>query len=241
MGRVGALLGAVAVAGIVALAVACSGGEEKKAATLPDSGARPDDATAASLRASCTFARGALPAQTLGASAPLGPSIPIDTIVVLMLENRSFDSYFGHLGKYAGRTDIESAPDSTILPDKVGPDPGLFHPWEHAQHLCLLDTNHEWSGAHLEWDQGKMDGFVQANQGFAENFPDGGAPALKDGRTRPWLVRRTRHPLLLRPGQDLCHWRPLPLVHPGTHVAQSPVLVCCIQLRGHRQQLPRSW
>ena len=44
----------------------------------------------------CTFDAGALPAQTMP-RRPHGAAIPIDQIVVLMQENRSFDHYFGQL------------------------------------------------------------------------------------------------------------------------------------------------
>ncbi len=170
----------------IACGVACSTTEPS---STPDAAPkRPDDVTAANARASCKYDRGALPSQTLGTSAPLGRDIPIDTIVVLVMENRSFDSYFSHLGKYAKRTDIEAAPDGVTNPDKTGPIPGPTHAYRHAPHLCVLDTNHEWSGSHIEYDNGKMDGFFEANQGWAETFPDGGAPTLLDGERALWWV-----------------------------------------------------
>ena len=88
---------------LIASTLACS---DPDVAPTPDaSSTRPDDLTAAAGRAACKYKRGALPQETLGPSAPLGTEMPIDTIVVLMLENRSFDSYFSHLGKYAKRTE----------------------------------------------------------------------------------------------------------------------------------------
>src|SRR3954468_7700843 len=56
---------------------------------------RPDDTSAATSRASCKYTRGMMPAETLGASSPVDVAIPITNIIVLMQENRSFDSYFG--------------------------------------------------------------------------------------------------------------------------------------------------
>jgi phospholipase C len=129
---------------------------------------RPAEASAAASRDGCTFARGALPEETLGATVPTGKDIPIETIVVLMQENRSFDHYFGHFGQYANRGDVESAPASASNPERVGAGPaggGPSHDWQHAQHMCFADTNHEWDGSHAEYDDGKMDGFYQANQG----------------------------------------------------------------------------
>ena len=126
---------------------------------------RTDEATAAAARDSCKFARGALPDETLGTGIPTGKDIPIETIVVLMQENRSFDHYFGHFGKYAGRTDIESAPENASNPDKTSAPSTGMHAWQHAPHMCFGDTNHEWDGSHTEYHDGKMDGFYEANQG----------------------------------------------------------------------------
>ncbi len=141
---------------------------------------RTDEATAKAGRDACKFARGALPEETLGTGVPTGKDIPIETIVVLMKENRSFDHYFGRFAKYAGRTDIESAPESASNPNKIGGAANATHVWAKAQHNCFLDTNHEWSGSHLQYDEGKMDGFVQTNQGESEMMPQP-PPALGDG------------------------------------------------------------
>jgi phospholipase C len=54
----------------------------------------PPDGEAATKRASCGYAVGALPAETQGESHPSGADIPVDHIVVLMMENRSFDHSF---------------------------------------------------------------------------------------------------------------------------------------------------
>jgi phospholipase C len=153
---------------------------------------RPSDSDATSQRAACKFARGSMPAETLGTSTPVDKDIPIETIVVLMMENHSFDNYFGHLGKYANRTDIESAPDNTTNPTMTGATPGALHNYQHAPHLCTLDTNHEWDGAHLEWDNGKNDGFFQVNDGFSKDQLAMGAPmSLASGeRALYWYDER---------------------------------------------------
>jgi phospholipase C len=125
---------------------------------------RPDDGTADSNRAACTYKRGDMPAATLGPSYPLDTNIPIENIVVVMMENHSFDSYLGHLNAYANRTDIESAPADAGNPTADG---GTV-PWHHQAHPCTLDTNHEWLGTHEEIDQGAMNGFVKVNQGWQQ-------------------------------------------------------------------------
>ena len=132
------------------------------------------------MRRSCTFKRGAMPAETTGAEVKVDKQLPIKTIVVLMQENRSFDSYFGHLAKYAKSIgldlDIESPPEDISNPENVDDPNSPTHPWQHAKNLCISDTNHEWYGSHLEYNDGKMNGFFQANQGFREE----GQPTVSD-------------------------------------------------------------
>ncbi len=199
------LIAAASLVGIGALSTmgACSSGDQDPV-TLPASPdprpptppawdraiARPDEASAAASRDACKFARGAMPDETLGAAVPTGKGIPIETIVVLMKENRSFDHYFGRFGKYAGRSDVESPPDTAANPSKIGAEPGVMRPWTRAPHHCFLDTNHEWSGSHTQYDDGKMDGFVQTNQGQSEVMPNP-PPALGDGgRAMTWYDER---------------------------------------------------
>ena len=150
-----------------------------------DAGGRTDDVTAADTRGRCGYARGALPADTLGAGAPVGTDIPVDTIIVIIQENRSFDHYFAHLGKYAGRSDIDGAPDTATNPDTIGTSPGATHPFQHASRFCTLDTNHEWYGTHMEWDDGQLDGFYQQNNGYTP-LPPGGDKSLQSGERALW-------------------------------------------------------
>jgi phospholipase C len=149
---------------------------------------RPDDNTANSGRAACQYQRGDMPAATLGPSFPIDADMPIENIVVVMMENHSFDSYLGHLNAYANRTDIESAPADAGNP---GVDGGTV-PWQHAQHLCTLDTNHEWDGTHQEIDNGAMDGFVKVNDGW--DTKDGGDPTLGSGSRAMWWYDQTDIP-----------------------------------------------
>jgi phospholipase C len=150
------------------------------------------DQQAADARGACQFKRDALPADTLGPSAPLGSAIPIENIVVLMQENRSFDTYFAKLNEFGQRNDVELAPPTATNPDGDGGLKGFVH----APHLCVLDTNHEWSGTHEEWNNGKMDGFFRANDGWnGENtMPDGGAPSLLDGQRALWWLDQSDLP-----------------------------------------------
>ncbi len=160
-----------------------------------DAGPRIGDTTAQSDRTACMFKRGAMPAQTLGESTPIGTDIPIDNIVVIMMENHSFDSYLGHLNKYGSRTDVESAPDDATNPDTAAEGGTL--PWVHAAHLCSNDTDHGWAGTHIEINGGQMDGFAQRNEGSpGPTGPDGGAidPSQSSGARSLWWYDETDIP-----------------------------------------------
>jgi phospholipase C len=161
---------------------ACSSTSDATSAPTPDAGAvddprpptppewdrvvtRPDEAQAAADRLACKFGRGALPDETLGASVPVAKDIPIDTIVVIMQENRSFDHYFGRFGKYAGRTDVESGADDATNPEKPSDPASPKHARKHGDHLCFSDTDHSWEASHTQYNDGKMDGFFVTNHG----------------------------------------------------------------------------
>ncbi|MBX3206036.1 MAG: hypothetical protein KF764_13270 [Labilithrix sp.] len=147
---------------------------------------RPDESAAAADRAACKFGRGALPDETLGASIPTGKDMPIETIVVVMQENRSFDHYFGRYNQYAGRTDVESPPEGASNPDRSGPVSSATHAWQRAGHHCFLDTAHEWDKVHAQIADGKMDGFYETNHDIkGETVPDP-TMALRDGERSMW-------------------------------------------------------
>src|SRR5512147_1939724 len=79
----------------------------------------------------CPFGAGALPADTLAPGAPHGADIPIDTIVVLMQENRSYDHYFGQLRKPGA----ERAPRDASNPDPIDPQAPPIARF-HQTHYC---------------------------------------------------------------------------------------------------------
>ena len=177
---------------------------------------QPTDTAATASRAACTFARGAMPAQTVGPATALDKDIPIEHIVVLMQENRSFDSYFGHLQAYEAARDggttntIESAPATASNPnypqnqlfDAGAPPPdagdaGLpTHPWMHAPQLCSFDTAHSWGGAHIEFDKGLNDGFYYMNNGNGDTGEStmGIAAAQLSGERAMWWYDETDLP-----------------------------------------------
>jgi phospholipase C len=117
---------------------------------------------------------GVLDAETLVAQAakrqrrvaiPSPKNMPIDTFVVLMMENRSFDHYLGWMpkadGRQAGLTfyDLQNKPHDT---HRLTPD------WQGCGHP---DPDHSWDGGRGQMDGGKMDGFLKTgNDEFAIGY-----------------------------------------------------------------------
>lgn len=88
---------------------------------------------------------------------------PIKTIVVLCMENRSFDHYFGSLSLLEGKVvDGLSGTEQNPAPD--GSPVGVFK----LDDLTVADPPHGWDAAHDQWNAGKNDGFVIAHAGDDE-------------------------------------------------------------------------
>jgi phospholipase C len=81
----------------------------------------------------------------------------IDTIVVLMMENRSFDHFLGSLKLVEGR-DVDGLTAEMSNADADG----VVYPVVPTQVTCLADPPHSWSPAHEQFDDGANDGFVRA-------------------------------------------------------------------------------
>jgi phospholipase C len=156
------LLMGVALSGPLA---ACSSSDDSQKKKEPvhtdagsDAGARcAPDPSLAKRRDACEFATGAMAADTIGSCT--GDAIPIQHVVILMQENRSFDQYFGHLPGN-GQDDVDVAPAGTQNPAGGG---GAAIPWHHESAYCLTDTDHGWSASHTQWNGGKNDGFATTN------------------------------------------------------------------------------
>ena len=80
----------------------------------------------------------------------------IDHIVVVTMENRSFDHFMGWLpnadGKQAGLTFVDSSGVSHSTHSLSGDNTGCPH----------ADPDHSYNGARVEYDGGAMDGFLRA-------------------------------------------------------------------------------
>jgi phospholipase C len=104
----------------------------------------------------------------------------IEHVVFLMMENRSYDHYFGsyHRGRgfddhpadslgnfaqaYAGGGDL--TPAKVLLP---------FHLSAAAGEDCTTDLTHDWGPQHECWNLGKMDRFVKVHTSAANEGPNG--------------------------------------------------------------------
>ena len=134
-----------------AIVVACNGTDQGPRSTMT-----ADQAAAA--RQACMFAAGTPPGLSQAKDATLGSDIPLDTIVVVMMENRSFDHMLQNLPAF-GQPDAEVAPAGVTNPDADGTPRPMFHLTDY----CFDDTAHGWNAVHQEWNHGAMDGFVVAN------------------------------------------------------------------------------
>jgi phospholipase C len=113
---------------------------------------------------------------------PTPSNMPIDTFVVLMQENRSFDHYLGWHPDADARNAGLSYPD-----DQGGMHP--THPLAPDFQGCdFEDPDHSWEGGRRQFNGGKLDGFLKSpNDEFAigyyerDNIPF--LPALADNFT----------------------------------------------------------
>jgi len=88
----------------------------------------------------------------------------IDTVVVVMLENRSFDHLFGGLRLdpgYPGAKQIDGLDGSESNPDPAGGRVAV----NVASGVSTLDPKHDWASSHSAFDGGSNDGFIQVNAG----------------------------------------------------------------------------
>ena len=94
--------------------------------------------------------------QQRRAAIPSPRNLPIDTFVVLMMENRSFDHYLGWLPGADGRQ------AGLRFTDTRGRAFSTHRLVNNYQGCGFLDPDHSWDGGRTEMDGGKMDGFLRA-------------------------------------------------------------------------------
>ena len=112
------------------------------------------------------------PAQPQGT-----PSMPeIEHIVVLMMENHSFDNLLGMLPyQVAGRRSVDGFRLKHGKPVNANPDAnGNLIRAQHAGSPCQLsgEPSQSWNASHEAFDNGRNDGFVKASAPVAMRFWD---------------------------------------------------------------------
>lgn len=139
-------LGAGAAVGLIGCGGDSASGQPDAGPGSPDA---PDDRA-------CTATSTQTPAQLLA---------HIDAIVVLCMENRSFDHYLGSLRLAEGRADIDGLTGAETNPRDNGTLVGV-HP---LADFTPVDPPHSWDACHSQWNKGKNNGFVIAHAGENES------------------------------------------------------------------------
>jgi len=116
---------------------------------------RRSGAAGAALLGGSLWAAASVAARARRQVAPGDP--PIRTLVISCQENRSFDSYFGFAPEVQRRG--FGPPPGFSQPDAAG----RSHPVFHQTALTSGDPSHSWAGAHLQYGDGRMDGFFKAS------------------------------------------------------------------------------
>ena len=156
------LVGMGAVAGTAV--IGCGGGNGGSADGAPgaDATATPDAAPPGSDAAPDAAAANACTATSTMTPAEL--LAQIDTIVVLCMENRSFDHYLGALRLIEGRTDLDGLTGGETNPTVDG----TLVPIHQLDTYTPADPPHGWDACHNQWDGGANDGFVTEHAGDSE-------------------------------------------------------------------------
>src|SRR5262245_59298073 len=89
----------------------------------------------------------------------------IDTIVVLCMENRSFDHILGSLRLREGRADIDGLTGIEVNLDPDGNPVEVFK----LEDFTPADPPHNWDPVHRQWNEGRNDGFVTEHAGANQN------------------------------------------------------------------------
>src|SRR5262249_42575440 len=100
---------------------------------------------------SCTDSGGLTPEELLA---------PVKTIVILCMENRSFDHYFGSLSLLEGKM-VDGLTGTEQNPDPNGMPIGIFK----LDDPTVRGRPHGWDEAHAQWNMGQNDGFVVQHAG----------------------------------------------------------------------------
>jgi phospholipase C len=93
-------------------------------------------------------------------------ALPFDHIVVVMMENHSFDNYLGMLPVRGQPLADGFAFDRAGRPTNTNPVKGGYITVQRARSLCTPDGSgsQSWHDTHIQIDQGRMDGFAKTGE-----------------------------------------------------------------------------
>lgn len=94
----------------------------------------------------------------------------IEHVVVIMMENHSYDSYLGALGRGDGFSFAPDGKPRNANPDGTGNLVRAFHMPSTCQLHAL--PGQDWERSHRSWDNGRNDGFVEASTAVAMGYWD---------------------------------------------------------------------
>jgi phospholipase C len=101
--------------------------------------------------------------QQAGSSLPLPSQSGIEHVVLVMMENRSFDHLLGWLPGANGRQ------TALRYPDLFGQLQPTFHLTDF-QGCPFQDPDHSYEGGRIEYDNGKCDGWLRANDVYSIGY-----------------------------------------------------------------------
>jgi len=133
----------------------------------PDAAGTPDGDVDAPPGAADASPADAPPADACAATSSMTAAqllAGIDTIVVLCMENRSFDHYLGSLKLVEGRAGVDGLTGNESNPAPSGPAV-VAHPLDT---YTPADPPHDWNSCHTQWNSGANDGFVKAHAGSSQ-------------------------------------------------------------------------
>jgi len=114
-------------------------------------------------------------ARVKAAGSDLGA---VEHVVFLMMENRSFDHFFGTLSGVRGFDDHPTGDNGVFAQSWPGGASPTLLPYrlnvKNSQSECTTDLTHSWLPQHQCWNGGAMDGFVSTHTSASNEGPTAG-------------------------------------------------------------------
>ncbi len=170
--------GFLAASAVAATAAACS------TSTTKSSGAPAGAAATTTTTTRVAERRRRAPGERWDPSKPEGTDLlpQIEHVVLVMMENHSFDNYLGMLGRGEGFTLGPDGAPTNSCPDASGTPVRAF---AFSDTCPVNNPSQNWNSTHTQWDHGKMDGFVRSPSGV-------GAMGYWDGTHLPFYYSLAR-------------------------------------------------